>query len=310
MASPGGKASVTGRYGHSVGALPVEFFMSHDFKDVSGPQRRLGGLTTGVFALFILAVVGAWGWFHWFPRNFTTRMRLSVRPSVTGYSFTNDLVTPDVLDMLAVSTNDLVSGVFQPSGGRTARGNGRNNGRYSVFYAGWSARSAKEMSVVMHTPDVCWVGAGAVPVALGQPGWVELNLGGASAPFECRVFELRPNQRELTLWCTLVNGQVYGEAYRFAPASPRVSGGASVADAAQAKVAAGRRVGGNQFLHAVRERVPGTGEKQFVRLSTTVEGADWAGALERLRGFGAAWLTLELVSEASRPGTLSRDHQP
>lgn len=257
-----------------------------------GRPRPAGGVVVGVIGLFLLAVGGAWGWFHVQPRRFPTRLRMEARAQVPGYSFRSEPVSRDVLDLLAVSTNDLVSGVFQ----RERTPAVRDPERVSVFYAGWSARSAREMSVVMHTPDVCWVGAGAVPVALGQPGWVDLTLGAGTASFECRVFELQPGRRELTLWCTLVNGQAYGEAYRFAPAP----GAGQSASAEQAKVAAGRRAGGNQFLHALRERVPGTGDKQFVRLSLGVDGQDWAGALGRLKAFAGAWLTLH-VDAGSHP---------
>lgn len=255
------------------------------------PVRRPGVALGVAFALFLLAVGGAWGWFHLFPRSFASRLRLEPGAQVPGHAFTREPVTPAVLDMLAVSTNDLVSGFFEGPGGASRA----PAPRFSVFYAGWSARSAREMGLVMHTPDVCWVGAGAVPVALGQPAWVELDLGGVAAPFECRVFELQPGRRELTLWCTLVNGQVYSDSYRFVPAAPAPTGGPTGAPGMGtdlARVAAGRRVGGNQFLHAVRERVPGTGEKQFVRMSTRVDGTDWPRALERLRDFGRAWLTL------------------
>lgn len=264
--------------------------MSAKCEVIAGAGQRSWFPVLVVLALFAMSVGGAWGWFHLFPRRFATRLQLEVRRQVPGYMLTNDVLTAEVLDTLAVSTNDLLSGGFIRAQDSTVG----STERFSVFYAGWSARSAKEMSVVMHTPDVCWVGAGAVPVALGQPEWVEIDLGGASAPFECRVFELQPGHREMTLWCTLVNGQVYGEAYRFAAPGTPVPGTSATPDAARAQVDAGRRVGGNQFLHAVRQRVPGTGEKQFVRFSSPVDGRDWRRALERLKVFGTAWLRLEV----------------
>ena len=268
---------------------------SSDAMSSAGP-RRSGLPLVVVLVLFALAVGGAWGWFHLWPRSFANHLRLEVRRAIPGFAFTNEVMTAEALDTLAVSTNDLVSGAFF----RTPAGAGPLPERFNVFYAGWSARSAKEMSVVMHTPDVCWVGAGAVPLALGQPEWVELTLGAAAVPFECRVFELQPGQRELTLWCTLVNGQIYGEAYRFAPPAQRPDG-APGRDAARAQVDAGRRAGGNQFLHAVRERVPGTGEKQFVRFSTNVEGRDWQRALNRLQRFSADWLRLQVQADPGPP---------
>lgn len=242
-----------------------------------------------VFGLFLAVVGAAWGWFHIQPRQFPSSLRLEVRRTVPGFTFTPEILSADVLDLLAVSTNDLVNGAFvRPGVSRMIP-----EERINVFYAGWSARSAREMSVVQHTPDVCWVGAGAVPVALGQPELVDLTLGEGSAPFECRIFQFPNRRRELSLWCTLVSGQVLGEGARFAPGKG-VSPGAAP-DPRVAMSTSGRRVVGGQFLNALRERVPGTGEKQFVRFSVALDGQDWRGSLDRLKQFAAAWLSLQVT---------------
>lgn len=245
---------------------------------------------TVVFCLFALTIGAAWGWFHVNPRQYATRLKFGVRRDVASYQFTNLVLSEGVLDELAISTNDLVNGIYN----RVPPATPGVPERITVFYAGWAARSAREMSVVQHTPDICWVGAGAVPIALGQPSSVLLDLSGTPVPFECRVFLFQDGAREMSLWCTLVSGQVYGEGLRFSPEKSPIDATSNAQDPIAARYAAGRRVGGNQFLNAVRQRIAGTGEKQFVRLSTPVYRDDWTEALDRLRTFANSWLLLQV----------------
>ena len=255
-----------------------------------------------VFGLFLAAVAGAWAWFHVKPRRFPTSQRLEASRVVVGYAFTNIALEAEVLELLAISTNEVIFGAFIPAASDLSKTAGD---RIHVFFANWAARSAREMSVVQHTPDICWASAGAVPLELGQPPQMELALGDGTLRFECRVFEFEGGARELSLWCTLVSGQVFEEPARFAPApaasAMHAAGGNAIASEVRKHTAA-RRLAGGQFLNAVRHRVAGTGEKQFVRFSTPVTEDDWSGALAHLRLFAAAWLRLEIT----RPPTVSR----
>lgn len=257
----------------------------------TGAHSRSVIPVTVVFCLFALTIVAAWGWFHVNPRQYATRLKFDVRRAVPNYQFTNLVLSAGVLDELAISTNDLVNGIYHKLPPSTP---GLSE-RITVFYAGWAARSAREMSVVQHTPDICWVGAGAVPIALGQPSSVMMDLSGGPVPFECRVFLFQDGSKEMSLWCTLVSGQVYGEGLRFSPEKSPIDATSNPQDPIAARYAAGRRVGGNQFLNAVRQRIAGTGEKQFVRFSTPVHRDDWSEALDRLRTFASSWLSLQVT---------------
>ncbi|MFO1461413.1 MAG: exosortase-associated EpsI family protein [Verrucomicrobiota bacterium] len=224
--------------------------------------------------LFWVAASGAWAWYHVLPPEPPVRYSFSARDSIPGLRFVAEPVNDAAAQLLA--TTNLINGTFSSPGGN----------RTTVFMGTWSAQNSKEMSVVSHTPDICWVGAGWTPIPGKHPDRIELEFGGVRLPFECRTFRAPGNHHdELTVWCTLVNGRVTGETGRFvATADP-----GSRKEEKQAPQA--RRLAGNHFLDALRHRSAGTGEKQFVRFSTRLDG-DWQRSLHDLQTFGQRWLTV------------------
>ena len=248
-----------------------------------------------VFGLFVASISLAWAWFHLSPGPSPNRLRLEALSVVPGYRFEAIQLRKDIIDQLSLTTNTLINGVFHnsSSGVRTPVG------RVTAFCATWSANSAREMSVVQHTPDVCWAGAGAIPIAIGQPSSVSLELQGGSLSFECRVFAFPQNVHELVLWSTLISGQRYEETTRFIPLQQVGETPPITVDPGTEKYAAGRRVVGNQFLNAVVHRIPGNGEKQFIRFSAPLEGRDWTSALAQLRSFATHWLSLHSTTESN-----------
>ena len=190
--------------------------------------------------------------------------------------FTPEPVSEAAQDVLA--TTNLFNGTFTGDGGR----------RVSAFLGVWSAENSKEMSVVSHTPDICWVGAGWTPVMARHPDQIELEFDGVRLPFECRTFRAPGSlHEELTVWCTLVNGRVSGDTGRFV-ALPEPGARREERQAPQA-----RRLAGNQFLESLKHRSAGNGEKQFVRFSIRLDG-DWERSLRQLQEFGQQWLALEV----------------
>jgi len=180
-----------------------------------------------------------------------------------------------------LATTNLVNGSFAGPGGR----------RVTVFAAEWTARDGQSMSVVQHTPDVCWVSGGWLPVRLGQPEQVEIEIAGRRLPFECRVFGGPGGfRKELVVWCTLVGGQVLAEPDRWVTETD------ATVDRGERFVIAGRRMATGQFLDNVRNRRKASGEKRFVRLSAPVDG-EWPEALEELRRFAPGWIA---VSDAGK----------
>lgn len=248
---------------------------------MTGPVARSG---YAVWVLLFLglggAVAGAWGWFHLAPPAERAGVRLNPRASLAGWAYVPEEIGATARAILA--TTNLVQGRYLPREGSTNR-----LARVSVFAAEWRARDGQAMGVVQHTPDICWVGGGWVPVALGQPNRVAVDLSGQSLSFECRAFAAPGGgTRELVLWCTLVSGEVFEERDRWAVET----------DAAQPRAArmdwVARRNALGQFADNVAARRPATGEKQFVRFSAPVQ-EDWAAVLERLRGFAGEWLAVE-----------------
>ncbi len=249
-----------------------------------------------VFFAFAGVVAGAWAWFHVAPRQYEASYSLRARAGVPSFTYTNVVLTDAVLEALSISSNLVVNGTFT----RTAR----KSERITVFLATWLAKSAREMSVVQHTPDICWVAAGAVPMSLGQPAQLEVRVGETSFPFECRLFRLGERDLELSIWCTLVNGQPQPELAVGAGSAPRelTNTPTGFEDKSRRADGAARRQAGSQFLNAIRNRIPGSGQKQFVRLSAPVHGENWATALQSVSEFAGKWLEVEVRRSTHGPG--------
>ena len=238
-------------------------------------QRRLFQAAF-LTALFMATVSGAWAWYHVHPKRFAVSYTFKAADRIPGYEFKPQSIGEEAVQMLA--TTNLLNGEFRNPGGD----------RFTVFMGTWDAARSKELAVVAHTPDICWVGSGAVPVLVGQPDHVELELGTVKLPFEVRVFQMSPTskQLELTAWCTLISGQVFAENDRFEPNE------GSDGSASSRQMIAGRRLAKMQLIRAIRERVPGDGSKQFVRFSTSLD-EDWRKSMERLADFSKKWLAVE-----------------
>lgn len=228
---------------------------------------------------FLLAAGGAWAWYHVNPRRFAVSYAFRPTNHIAGYYYKADPLTEEVGQILA--TTNLFNGSFI---GPAAE-------RVTAFLGTWDGAESKQMGVVGHTPDVCWVGAGWTPVSVGHPDKMELDFHGEKIPFEVRTF--RPpvgNQLELTVWCTLISGQIFSESSRFE------MGDDASADRRERQAAGSRHLLRASFLRMIRERVPGTGTKQFVRFSTALNG-DWHPPMDRLRQFAEHWLELQVTHQ-------------
>lgn len=224
--------------------------------------------------LFFATVLAVRAWFASGSEKEVERLHFRVRDELPGWKFEPEKVADRAQEILA--TTNLFNGNYYSTNGQ----------RITTFVAEWRAESSEAMSVVQHTPDICWVGAGMKPANLGQPERVEIELGGRSIPFECRVFgPPQGSNQELVLWCTLVGGAILPETGRWAVEDGMRLQGRSAA------FWAGRRVATGQFFDNVTKRRRGVGEKQFVRFSALVDGG-WQSTLERLESFAPAWIEL------------------
>lgn len=226
--------------------------------------------------LFILVLLSAWAWFHLAVPSSKETWRFEVRPAVEGWSFQADPLSDGALSLLA--TTNIVNGNFTNLAGD----------RITIFAAEWSAKDGVKLDVVSHTPDVCWVGVGWIPVSAGQPQKSEVKLDGGAASFECRVFQ-NPStrEREVVLWATLLNGQIVDEGALWSSEIRALN-----THDTNRRFDSARRRAGNLFVSALRERRAATGNKQFVRLSIRADQG-WEGPVEALRHFAADWISLE-----------------
>lgn len=237
--------------------------------------------------LFASCLTGAWSWFHVGVKPPERYLVLRARTEIPGFEFIPEPISEKAIEILA--TTNLINGTFtrinNPSCS-TSHAVALSEGRFRVFMANWKASDSRQLDVVSHTPDICWAGAGWVSYDAGQPPLVDIDLPGGRMTFECRAFK-GPNgtQRELVMWSTLVNGQVMEDGGRFRtltdeslPLKERMAGPS-------------RRRAANLFARAITDRIPASGDKQFVRFSVALS-ADWQPVFENLRSTAAQWLTL------------------
>jgi hypothetical protein len=247
-----------------------------------------GRAAAALVGAFFLPVLAAWAWFHVGVRPPADAVRLDPRTEIPGWQFTAEPVPPKAQELLA--TTNLLNGVFHQEGG----------GRVTVFAADWHASDARQLSVVQHTPDICWVSIGWVPRDLGQPQRVSLMIAGQPWPFECRVFGVpgHPDQ-QLVLWSTLVSGQPIEEGSRWSSEN-EITG-------PRDRFRSARRMAGGQFISGLRERRAATGDKQFVRFSTAVS-SDWQASLSELERFANGWLEVKPMMTSPEPARTGAGH--
>jgi hypothetical protein len=234
--------------------------------------------------LFLSATGGAWAWFHVAPKQFLVSYRFTPTNTIPGWSFESEPISRNATETLA--TTNLFNGTFISRSGL----------KVTAFMGTWDAGNPKQLAVVSHSPDVCWVGAGWKPVAVDHPEKVLIDLGNDTIPFEVRTFEAPGGgHRELTLWCTLVSGQIYEESGRFL-----IRKEDETLTTQSLKAAGARHTLKTKLLKAIVDRIPGDGTKQFVRFSIPLR-SDWPTALEEIQKFARSWLQLERQSERWPP---------
>ena len=232
--------------------------------------------------LTVAAITGAFGWMHLGATDAAQGMRLETAESVSGYEFTPESLSELASEMLL--TTNYVNGVFRREG----------ESPVTVFAADWQS-DGSGLTVVQHTPDICWVQGGWTYGELGLPSSVELEIssgtGGAtvSIPFECRLF-VSPDRvrKELTLWTTILGGVPVAESPSIAADNDLPSffqHGKIRGPITRTKMAARR------FTEAVGRKAFATGDKQFIRFSITASH-DRKDDLDQLRNFASRWLSL------------------
>jgi hypothetical protein len=233
----------------------------------SAPTPGRAGSLLLFAGLFSLSVTGAWAWFHLgVEQNPGDGLWLQVSTSLPGYTFKPEPIGESAIAILG--TTNFINGTFYRQGSE-------NNASQAikVFFATWQARDGKGLTVLHHTPDICWVGAGWTPVDVGTPGTILMTLGASADggtmnldfPFESRTFQ-SPASRlgEFVIWATLIGGKPLPESGRFAEAGA----------GEHAPVQSSRTLALHHLVESVARRLPARGTKQFIRFSV-VQQHDW-----------------------------------
>ena len=159
----------------------------------------------------------------------------------------------------------------------------RISGVVRVFIANRRKEDSNEIGLFVHTPDRCWTEAGW-RIERSQPDQVEMPMGAMKIPFERRIFCCK-SERELVYFAGFVGGQ---------PLPYRLDHNLGVGQRFQAGQP-GERTGTALRLSSLRlwrraweaflSRRELLGPKQFIRLSTPIEGMNSEAAERTLRGF-------------------------
>ena len=228
--------------------------------------------------LFFACVGGAWFWVWQGQPAQSEALWFKARTQLKGLSFTPEELGPDSLAKLG--TTNVVNGRFT------------NDSHFesTVFQASWTTDNGRNISLVEHTPDLCWPFVGWRPVELGQPNQVEIPFDNLALPFECRVFESAGGtRRELVVWCSLLGGKVMPE-YDLLRLSARDST-ERYGDHGSRSVTVRRRLKITQFIGLITHRLPARGSRQLVRVSLPL-ATDWQDGLRQITAFAPQWLGL------------------
>lgn len=256
------------------------------------PLPRSSITAAGITALFLAAVAGPAFWFSLGPTQPQGNLRLSVRESLDGWTFTNRPITETALAVLA--TTNVLNGDFVDANGR----------RVSVFAAHWPASHGRGMGVLMHTPDICWAQAGWKHSKLeGIPIQFPIRIATSHATgedleqsvelsFECRVFESPGSQgRELVMWCAVAFGAPYSEP---APISLAMEPSEGSLLAGIAGPMRRSQLSIETLMRSVKTRSSAQGDKQFVRVSASVSNERLVQAdVDALKTFAQRWLLIQ-----------------
>jgi hypothetical protein len=201
---------------------------------------------------------------------------LEEQTEIDGWEY-NDVPVAKAAESLLVA-DDLENGTFTNRTGAIVR----------VFSAKRYTENQNQIGLFVHTPDRCWTEAGwkLEPVT---PQVIELEVHDVRMQFERRIFHAN-GQAELVYFCGLVGGQ---------PVPYRLDHNLSVGMKYQfaekdAQTGTALRATDNRLWTRVWEsflsRSPLLGPKQFIRISTPVQGDSLQEADRRLERFLPKWL--------------------
>lgn len=254
--------------------------------------------TTLIVSLGCLVVAVLWAFPYWHYRHTDPNRRpvwLVGQTNVPGWVF-RALPVDESAERLLVA-DEILNGEFTEIGGRK---------RVRVFSAKRLKERPNEIGLFIHTPDRCWTMAGW-QLEADQPEYRRLKVHGLDLLMERRIFRggLR---RELVYFGGLVGGEPlpYRLDQNLGVGKVWMKGG-EVAKSGRGfwERALDKRLW--SFVWAsFKSGKPLLGPKQFIRISTTIEGADLDEADALLQEFLKQWLVVVPWTQANpstRPKT-------
>ena len=211
------------------------------------------------------------------------RAWFSEQTDVQGWVFESVPISQAAERLLVA--DETLNGEFRNPAGEAVR----------VFSAKRFKDSPNEIGLFVHTPDRCWV-EGGWKIEPANSDVAEVVLHGIPVQMERRVFRFG-SETELVYFCGLVNGR---------PLPYRLDHNLSMA-ARSSKNNSPGLIGGVSSTHfwkrlwtSFTSRKPLSGPKQFLRISTPVQGENVIAADERLQTFIPRWIRLnELQQEVA-----------
>lgn len=237
----------------------------------AGPSTWVGAW--GVF-WFSLLLVGCWVFPRfWYTRQATDRAAVWYleRTNTPGWACT--VLPLDRSAEVALAADSLFYAEYRHV----------DRGVVRLFTARRWRENPDEIGLFVHTPDRCWTASGW-RLEVAQPEHVDLALGGNTIGVERRLFVHPSGARELVYFFGVVGGQ--GLPYRL---DHNLSVARKLGTSGPSRWGSGIvwLVGDPLLWARLRDSFVNRrqlfGPKEFIRISTPVEGEDWRGAEERLR---------------------------
>jgi hypothetical protein len=231
--------------------------------------------------IFGIAIISPKLWLHSNFKRTKNPLFLQVNVEMPNFRYNSVALQSRVAE--ALGTSNLLNGHFF----------GQSSNRVSVFSAEWAEGQGDGGAFFVHTPQICWVGAGFRSVSMGEPPEWPISIAGRRIPFQCCILS-HPNLRypEIVLWAASVDGE-WSDAVYVLPRDLSVGD-----EAIRDKI---KKIGNKikrriiSFQNLLANPPPTKASKQFLRISMPLT-ADWRSGLGDLEA---------LVHKS----ILSREHQ-
>jgi hypothetical protein len=256
--------------------------MTEPNRSVSRPARNLWAVPAALSA--IVAILWAFPVFWYRAPDLAQGAWFAEAVSLPGWSY-HEVPVAAVAERI-LTADELVNGEYRQDDGAAIR----------VFSAKRFEEKSNDIGLFVHTPDRCWTEAGW-KIAPLEPGLAIVPVHGIQIPFERRVFVSGNGHQELVYFGGLVAG---------APLPYRLDHNLNIgrqlrdqsADRTGSLLRATDPLYWKRLWDSFSSRSALLGPKQFIRISTPVQGDDFATSDALLKSFLEQWLRPQKYDDA------------